>query len=295
MPSSLLAFFYFRWFGTVIEKLHADDSRTDVTVSASSFETSRFGPAKASNEGTSTFNINTIPQHYFLLSPAPIEKMEEGKTLSKNLVYTPLEAYYNVGVTPGVNDEASQKKNKNKSSKETTAATTTRVDHPADYMKQKSVVPISVNEPSFVSFTNFISQDYHRNRVTSHQPKNNGSRPLSLQDMEERIRQRAVTIFPNPNSSIPISSTNTLKKQYEILKSKKRRQRSWEKVKSILITTKSSCDEEEQKQPTNSIDVDFLKKLNSTWNQYIWKLLNLQFMEVDNVDVIKRKVSSLMK
>jgi hypothetical protein len=215
--------------------------------------------------------------------------MEDGKTLSKNLIYTPLEAYYNAGVTTGVNDEAHQKKIKTSGNEKNAAS---NVDHPADYMKQKSVVSKTIHESSLVSFIQVISQDYHRNRATANEPKNNGCRPLSLPDMEERIRQRAVTIVGGGiNSSIPISSTNILKKQYEIIKSKKRRQRSWEAVKSILTTISSP--EEEQNQQTSS-DITFLKKLNSTWNQYMWKLLNLKSFDLVDAVVIKRQLSSIL-
>mmetsp|Transcript_18879 Transcript_18879/g.39698 ORF Transcript_18879/g.39698 Transcript_18879/m.39698 type:complete len:420 (+) Transcript_18879:159-1418(+) len=177
--------------------------------------------------------------------------MENGKSLSKNLLYTPLVAYKKVLVSAEENfDDGSS-----------TSANTDY--HPSHYMMNKSSVPKALQESSLMSILHSISCDYHRNRAGVNDAKNNGSRPLSLSDVEEKIRQRAVTLIGGGvNTSISINK--------KPLRSKKRRQRSWEEKKDVLEKFASSSEA-----TTESGDViSFLQRLNAAWNEYIWKLLS---------------------
>ena len=178
--------------------------------------------------------------------------MEDGKSLSKNLLYTPLVAYKKILVSAEENfDDGGSSMSVNTDY------------HPSHYMINKSSVPKSLQESSLMSILHSISCDYHRNRAGVNDAKNNGSRPLSLSDVEEKIRQRAVTLIGGGiNTSIPVNK--------KALRSKKRRQRSWEEKKDVLEKFASSSEA-----TTESGDViSFLQRLNAAWNEYIWKLLS---------------------
>mmetsp|Transcript_25703 Transcript_25703/g.47903 ORF Transcript_25703/g.47903 Transcript_25703/m.47903 type:complete len:379 (-) Transcript_25703:496-1632(-) len=183
--------------------------------------------------------------------------MENGKSLSKNLLYTPLEAYH---------DHASPTASALSSSNGDDSRSKLIPEDPSQYMNQKSSVPKHLHEASFVEFMHSVSHDYHRNRATAHDAKNNGSRPLTLMDFEDRIRQRAVTLLGGGiNSSIPVTTTSAAAST-----TKKRRRRSWEKVRPII---------EKQDEPDGieiTKDISFLLQLNASWNKYIWKLLGLE-------------------
>ena len=172
--------------------------------------------------------------------------MEDGKTLSKNLMYAPLVAYQKSAI--GASDEDTKKSSPT---------------HPSQYMLYRKTVPTSLRESSLSSTLHFVSCDYHRNRATVNDAKNNGSRPLGLSEMEDRIRQKAVTLVGGGvNSSIPFTKTTT--------RSKKRRHRSWEEAEQRL--KKSSLEKVLSGSEPDHV-VSFLKKLNSVWNEYAWKLL----------------------
>ncbi len=160
-------------------------------------------------------------------------------------MYAPLVAYQKSAI--GASDEDTKKSSPT---------------HPSQYMGNKKTVPTSLRESSLSSTLHFVSCDYHRNRATVNDAKNNGSRPLGLSEMEDRIRQKAVTLVGGGvNSSIPLAKT--------ITRSKKRRHRSWEEVEPRL--QKSSL--EAVLSGSEPDHVSFLQKLNSAWNRHAWKLL----------------------
>ena len=170
--------------------------------------------------------------------------MEDGKTLSKSLMYAPLVAYQKAAVG--------------------SSSSSSKATHPSQYMSAKKNVSASLRESSLASTLHFVSCDYHRNRATVNDAKNNGSRPIGLSDVDERIRQRAVTLLGGGiNASIPVGK--------KVVRSKKRRRRSWETAKPFL--SKSFTDEAVLRSDSGDI-LSFLRKLNSTWNDYVWKLLS---------------------
>ena len=170
--------------------------------------------------------------------------MEDGKTLSKSLMYAPLVAYQKAAVG--------------------SSSSSSKATHPSQYMSNKKNVPASLRESSLASTLHFVSCDYHRNRATVNDAKNNGSRPIGLSDVDERIRQRAVTLLGGGiNASIPVGK--------KVVRSKKRRRRSWETAKPFLS---KSFTEEAVLRSDSSDTLSFLRKLNSAWNDYVWKVLS---------------------
>lgn len=173
--------------------------------------------------------------------------MEQGKSLSKNLVYTPLEAYIQY-------DNASAK-----------SAVTAAVDHPSQYMNQQSSVPKSLHESSLASFLQSVSHDYHRHQATPRDAKNNASRPLTIKDVDNRIKQRAVTLIGGGiNASLPITTS-----QHKRTKNKKRRRQApWDQVQE-------QCQQWSTRNERTLGDGEILREMNSAWNKYIWNLMDI--------------------
>jgi len=189
--------------------------------------------------------------------------------LSKNLLYAPLTAYHKAAAATCVDDKDG-------------------IDGRLNYHKKKSF-----KESSLVSFLHSVSCDYHRTRrSTVNDAKNNGSRPLGLADIEDRIRQRAVTLIGGGiNSSIiPITIQRKL--------NKKRHQKSSEEMEPILkkkkllssLPSSSSSSSSQMTGMTTTLDggnhggsgnnnndeiIPFLQGLNIAWNAYIWKVIAL--------------------
>ncbi|KAG7343415.1 hypothetical protein IV203_021360 [Nitzschia inconspicua] len=198
--------------------------------------------------------------------------MEQGKSLSKNLLYTPLEAYFqhDADVASSTIKESSAKTVS--SSQQQQQRQTTVVVHPSQYLNQLSSVPKSLHESSLASFLQSISQDYHRNRATPHDPKNNASRPLSVKDVDDRIKQRAVTLVSGGiNASIAMHRRPKTTK-------KRRRQQSWEQVEG---NCKLWTDQYSNGEALN--DITFLRTMNTSWNEYIWDVLNIP-ISIDDLD-----------
>lgn len=209
--------------------------------------------------------------------------MEDGKTLSKNLMYAPLVAYHkSAAISASDNNDSG-------------SSSASKINHPSQYASNDPNVLKSLNESSLVSILHFVSCDYHHNRATVNDAKNNGSRPLGLSDMDDRIRQRAVTLLGGViNASIPVVKTTT--------RSKKRRHRSWEEVEPVLKKLSSSSSEEGVTSESESGRViSFLQKLNSAWNGYAWKLLlkskvtnEKQRLSEDDLKAIEVRLRALM-
>jgi RNase P/RNase MRP subunit p29 len=209
--------------------------------------------------------------------------MEDGKSLSKNLLYTPLVAYHKAAaaaasaaasVDDNDNDDVNKRSNQH---------------HPSQYMSMKSSVPKSLQEVSLVAFLHTVSCDYHRNGtnlnqsttggggVSSNDAKNNGSRPLGKNDIEGRIRQRAVTLIGGGINSSLIPTNKTFQERTSLSSNnnnKKRRQRSWEEIEPILLKNKMNMKKNNQNNDNNDDVISFLQELNVAWNEYIWKVIS---------------------
>lgn len=195
--------------------------------------------------------------------------------------------------------------------------------NPFDATTAKSI-PKSIHETSLVSFLATISKDYHQNTIdttgtgtksTKNEARNSGARPLSAKEMDDKIRQRALTLA-GPRSDgtrsktrkrsvttdtdtghrILLSSmlaeeslTTTLVRRRQ----KERRREKKRKRKKQNLERKSEM-EDEKKCGNRIVDacfqiqINFLIKLNTAWNEYIWNLLGkvserqLQNIEKEN-------------
>jgi len=164
---------------------------------------------------------------------------DDSKTLSRNALYTPLRAYEQDQIDPNT------------------------------YMGTLKSIPISLKESSLSSFMHRVSEDYHRNRAKGPDPKNNGSRPISVSDMEDRLRQRAVTLVGGGINSSMITSKKGQSRQ---TKDRKRPRREWKEVEAKL----------KRNNPTSMDVITFLRSTNDRWNNYIHQVLQIGSNKVQN-------------
>lgn len=173
-------------------------------------------------------------------------------TLSRNALYSPLVAYEQ-----------------------------TQVD-PALYMGNQKTIPSSLKESALSSFLQSVGEDYHRNRATGPDPKNNGSRPLSVSDMDDRLRQRVVTLVGGGINSSMASSNRQPRSKAKV---RKRYRREWDQVKES-ISVKST---------DTSIDsLSFLQQLNGRWNVYMLEMLGLnsKFTAKIEASILKSRLTA---
>lgn len=164
--------------------------------------------------------------------------MKRRKTLSRNEIYSPLEAYEQTQVPP------------------------------SSYIASLSSLPKSLHESSLVSFLQNSSFEYHRKQAKAEDPKNNGSRPTSIADVEEKIRQRAVTVIGGGvTSSLPSNKDTQQRKRRQ-----KRKRKTWEEMEKILQDQNQTSGENSASK-INSIQ--FLRQMNAFWNQYMSNILHL--------------------
>ena len=164
--------------------------------------------------------------------------MKRRKTLSRNEIYSPLEAYEQTQVPP------------------------------SSYIASLSSLPKSLHESSLVSFLQNSSFEYHRKQAKAEDPKNNGSRPTSIADVEEKIRQRAVTVIGGGvTSSLPSNKGTQQRKRRQ-----KRKRKTWEEMEKILQDQNQTTGENSASK-INSIQ--FLRQMNTFWNQYMSNILHL--------------------
>jgi hypothetical protein len=180
---------------------------------------------------------------------------EKGRTLSKNILYTPLEAY--------IQDDA----------KASSAESSEDPNHPSQYMKNLWIVPKAIQESSLAAFLHSVSQDYHRNWATPNDARNNGSRSLTLDDVESRIRQRAVTLLGGGiNASFPTSF-----RRHNKIGPKKRRRKTREEMEQACTKTSRRF------KPNEFLnEMAFLRKLNQKWNEYMYQVIMMNTSELDN-------------
>jgi hypothetical protein len=230
--------------------------------------------------------------------------MEDGKILSKNLLYTPLVAYLqnqNGSTTASSSKEVDGETAGGGYGKNVTSNRPPQQQQqyePSHYMQKLSKVPKSLHESSFVSFLQAVSYDYHRNRATYADAKNNGSRPLSMSDMDSRIRQKGITLIGGgiTTSGVPPSSTTMMIRNAAKLAQNRessnqrcrRRQRQWVKVQSTvqsailsksIVDTMGECVDEDEDHHTRS----FLLRLNEAWNDYSVRILYVPSIGKDGV------------
>jgi hypothetical protein len=183
-----------------------------------------------------------------------ITESAQSTTLSRNALYAPLVAYEQ-----------------------------TQVD-PTAYMGNQKAVPSSLKESALSSFLQSIGEDYHRNRATGADPKNNGSRPLTVSDMDDRLRQRTVTLVGGGVNSAMSSSS---RKPCAKAKGRRRPRPEWNKVEGILAKNDAAMDD----------SLKFLRELNDRWNVYMFQLLNVDSKTVQQFEapIIKSRLTVARK
>jgi len=141
---------------------------------------------------------------------------------------------------------------------------------PSAYMTTRKNVPSSLRESSLVDFIQSVSV------------KNSG-KPLSTKAVEERIRQRALTLVGGGINSSMTGKQNKRKQQrhHEELSNRQR--------KRILKEAKEKRQEEDSKKKSKEQDekaFSFLLQINQKWNIYIRKLAGVEKLMVDDDAVL---------
>lgn len=128
---------------------------------------------------------------------------------------------------------------------------------PGTYMRNLRSNPKSTQDASLVDFWQKVSEDYHRfsdNTVA----KNTAGRPLSTQEVSDRIKLRTLTLV---GGGINTAASSTRK-----VAAKSERQRRRAKRRRVENETLND-------QAVVSHQLKFLKDLNSMWVDYIWSLV----------------------
>jgi RNase P/RNase MRP subunit p29 len=209
--------------------------------------------------------------------------MKEGKTLSKNLLYTPLQEYQDAAAEAAA---ASSSQNRSvlsastilpidDSQSTTTATKNTSVSMTSSFQHQRHKVPKAISEPTFVEFMYNVSQDYHRNLATTKDAKNNGCKPLSQDQMDDRVRSRAVTLIGGGIYNNNKKSTTNLETS-QMLRKRRRRKRTWEQIESVLCRSNNSNSDIQKKTKRDddtTSSIEFLRVMNARWKEYILGLI----------------------
>lgn len=146
--------------------------------------------------------------------------------------------------------------------------------NPDAYLATCKRLPTSVQEKALVDFWHKVGVDYHRN-ATVKDARNNGNKPISLSDMEERIRSRAMTLigggintsWDNTTTSA-VSSRATKSSPNDPKLSRKQQLAHKRQRKSKHLMHFATSDESGEMS-------GFLSGLNGLWNEYMVKLLQL--------------------
>ena len=177
---------------------------------------------------------------------------EDGKTLSKNALYAPLIAYDQSNVEP------------------------------ANYLATKSSIPKSLQENSLIQLWRTASVDYHRQSSSAKDAKNGGSRPLFIPEIDDRVRQRAVTLLGGGIQS----TVTTHRNSHPERKSRKERIRRRINSKSAF-PSKQGIDLQD--------NLNYLRRLNASWNEYIMKVLEIDSTSYDEFTTIARPACDMSK
>jgi hypothetical protein len=179
---------------------------------------------------------------------------EDGKTLSKNSLYAPLIAYDQSNVEP------------------------------ANYLATKSSIPKSLQENSLIQFWRAASVDYHRQSSSAKDAKNGGSRPLFIPEIDDRVRQRAVSLLRGGIQSTVTTHPNSHRKRER--KSRKERKRRRINADSAF-PSKKRIDFQD--------DLHYLRRLNANWNEYMMKVLEIDATSDDEFTTIARPACDMSK
>jgi hypothetical protein len=177
---------------------------------------------------------------------------EDGKTLSKNALYAPLIAYDQSNIEP------------------------------ANYLATKSSIPKSLQENYLIQFWRTASVDYHRQSSSAKDAKNGGSRPLFIPEIDDRVRQRAVTLLGGGIQSTVTTHPNSHRER----KSRKERTRRRINAESAF-PSKQGIDFQD--------NLRYLRRLNASWNEYIMKVLEIDTTSDDEFTTIAPPACDMSK
>lgn len=182
---------------------------------------------------------------------------QTSKTLSKRLMYLPLVAY-ELAISSGPGSD------------------------PATYLDNRKSLPASVQEKALVNFWHKVGVSYHRNQATVHDPKNNGNRPIPLRDLEDKIRQRALTLLGGGINSAWATTTSTSTSTSGNNNKNRIGQTMASQLEEETVTTvnRKKRKRDQAVMTFGSLDLDgsislFLQELNGLWNDHIYQLLQL--------------------
>jgi hypothetical protein len=151
-------------------------------------------------------------------------------------------------------------------------------------------IPKSVQDESFISFYETISNDYHR-KFPRLDGKNTSGRPLSASEISGRIRQRALTLVGggfNAKNVVSANSRTAMKKALHTdnllsrgnhpssnlsgLHRKRKRTNLWRRMS---VNCSNSFDDNCTKDQIGRHDKQFLMRMNDEWNAYMRNRLTL--------------------
>ena len=147
------------------------------------------------------------------------------------------------------------------------------VDHGSTQLSKPRKLAAALKDGALVDFLVQVGKDHNRKSNIS-VGKNNGSRPLSHNDINDRIRMRSLTLV---GGGINTSISSELKKKKASLA-----------IQQLTMKRKRMT---RKKDTSNHVDVDTWAKLevvNSTWNAYVHRFL--QHMQV-NLDYSNTRAS----
>jgi hypothetical protein len=131
---------------------------------------------------------------------------------------------------------------------------------PALYMRQQAV-SATKQELALVEFFATVSESYNKTLQHKHS-KNTACRPLSSREMNDRLKQRALTLVGGGiNTTTNVTTKSKMDQDRTLAPTSKRRR----ETKRILRSEWGG--EQVVQQQT------FLMNLNRMWNEYIWQLL----------------------
>ena len=171
---------------------------------------------------------------------------------------------------------------------------------PQTYMASRTSLPSNIQESNLVEFWHKIGVTYHHVTATVHDPKNNGHKPVSLQELDSRIRQKALTLVGGGinsewaasgggrNSATKDAPTTTIINAKVLNVRRDRKKRKRQIMKSAMKFTTHDEDGRIGR---------FLLDLNDMWNTYISKLLQLppSFATIGSCIAFSRSTSFLIR
>jgi hypothetical protein len=129
-----------------------------------------------------------------------------------------------------------------------------------------------------MEFFHAVSKDYHRSSSVK-LPKNTANRPTSLQEVSDKLQQRALTLVTGGINGKRSSRTETNKNDAEASASKKR------KRNKIQISRKEEVKLLNAMSPAvKTCQTNFLDKLNRHWNDYVRRLVRIDSDKASTTD-----------